>query len=178
MKHLNKKKVYAYSLPILAFLLIVILSYGGYHYLQRSQSVARVNGTYIDADIHSERISHRQMFLENQSQVANPEAISQDVLNLIIDEALISQYAQDNDISVTQTEIDTRYRQLIDTNGETELEDRLAELYGPRGVDNYSEVIRADILRDKVQAALPGVSLREWLENERSEAQIDIFRQE
>ncbi len=117
-------------------------------------------------------------FLESQSQVANPEAISQDVLNLIIDEALISQYAHNNDISVTQTEIDTRYRQLIDTYGETELEDRLTELYGHRGVDNYSEVIRADILRDKVQSALPDMSLREWLENERSEAQIDIFRQE
>lgn len=172
----NKNNLRAYVLLILAIVLLVVLSYIVYHHSQRSQSIARVNGAYIQSDTYTERIENRQTFLEAQSQMASPDAISQDVLNLMIDEALISQYAKDNDISVTQAEIDAHYQQLVSTYGEAELEGRLEELYGPRGISNYNEVIRADILRDKVQASLADISLRDWLENERSEANIDIYR--
>ena len=177
MIHLDKKKLYAYGLPIVSVILIIVLSYSGYHYLQRTQSVARVSSTYIDSDTYTKRVENRQTFLQAQSQASNPDAVSQDILNLMIDEVLIEKYAKNNDIPVTQAEVDARYQQLADTYGEAELENRLEELYGPRGISNYSEVIRADILRDKVQDELTDTPLREWLENERSEAQIDIYRQ-
>ena len=174
-KLMQSRKTALITIGIIAFVILLLSTYGAYHYLQKTQSIARVDSAYIKNDVHLERIDMRQSFLAAQEQEIDENTVSRDVLDIMIDDILISRFARTNSITVTEDEVDARYEQIISMLEDGEIEERIQELYG-ENTSEYRKVLRADILRDKVQYELGDTPLREWLSERRSEARIDIYK--
>lgn len=95
-----------------------------------------------------------------------------DILESMIDEILIQQYAQKNNISVSDKEVGERYRSAVASVG-TE-EQYLAKIKAIRNFDQEIVLnkMQVEILGEKVEKAV-GMPLNVWLSQLKKEAKIE-----
>lgn len=152
-----------------------LLVYAGFHYLERGRSVARVDGTYIYQSEYEDKLTQRLDFLEGRGQESADEAIERDVIGNMIDATLIENYADRNGIIVEESDIDRQVQSSIESLGEEEFRKRLDDLYAEDADERYRQVVRADLIREKVEQDLEQ-PLSEWLSEQREQASISRYR--
>lgn len=98
---------------------------------------------------------------------ATPSAsLEKDILNNLIDQKLIDQYARKNNIYVSDEELNTRYSAAVASLGtENQYLTKIKEIYGIDKTD-LLEKIKNEMIREKVQKSM-NVSLEDWLKQER-----------
>ena len=172
--HINRRKLLIILAIFITITTLLVITYSAYHYINRSNSVARVDGVYVTESAYRERSEVRSTILGSTAQQELTEqAVARDITELLIDNALIASYAQENGIEVDEREIDERYEYMVGIIGESTLEDKLEDIYGD-DVGAYRDVLAEDILREKVQDGLDE-PLVEWLESRRQQVNIDIY---
>ena len=98
----------------------------------------------------------------------------------MINDTLVKNYAQEHTISVTDTEIQNRYVQVVAgynrNNNVTKREDeaflsKIKEMYGT-DKETYLTQIQMDILKEKVQAYVK-MPLMQWIESQKKSTPIE-----
>lgn len=135
--------------------------------------VAVVNGDSVLKSEFDKKVTFSKNFYTYKKQdLNNYSTLEKDILDKLIEDKLIKQYAKNNNISVTDKEILTLYTQKTSKTSEDKLLQQLKDMYDMEKQD-YLEVLRKDILREKVQAAVK-MPLLTWLEQQKAKADIKI----
>lgn len=126
------------------------------------------------------KISEKEKFYASKNQKFDEETLEKDVLENLKKVAILSFYAEKNNILVSVQEIEKRYeaivlaynaRNKIKEKDDSQYLKKIEELYGMDKA-SYLEVIREDILREKVQNSLK-MPLNDWLVSEMKKIEID-----
>lgn len=133
--------------------------------------VISVNGRRISHTRYTEELQQREYFFRQANQDIDNSTLRRDVIGSLIDHELIAAYAEDNEITVKNEEIEQRYQQIVlQYNNEEELLTELSKLYGS-GKPEYMQIIYHDLLREKVVEHL-GSPINQWLEDQKNTAVI------
>ena len=179
---------------IAAFVIILIILMGiGVYFFTRSGQItkpvdtqtyiSKVNNEYITRADFQEKLHETTKFFEATKQdISKIPSFNSDVLNNMIDEKLISEYAQSNNIKASDSEVLNRYDLVVRgynghnniTGGEdTQFLFKIKEMYGT-DKNTYLEEVKNDILKEKVQIAVK-MPLKDWLEFQKKTADIKIY---
>lgn len=157
-KHLGKNKI----LVGLGVLLILISSIVYIGTRRCNECVYSKDGINISNNEYSQALKVKETFYKFNNQGLDNDTIKKDTLKELVDKKKIENYARENNIKVSNDEISTLYKERIKQNkDEDELLKKVNNMYGFTKSD-YQDVLRQDILKDKVQEKL-GVPLAEWL---------------
>ncbi len=144
--------------------------------------VAMVNGEGITKTDYGNEINETTTFFKFNHQKIDTPALKKNVLDEMIDNTLISQYAAKHNIIVYQQELDQRYSDAVriynSHNNITGASDsafitQINKMYGMDKTE-YQENLRMDILKEKVQESV-GEPLTKWLMDQKQSTQISIF---
>lgn len=104
----------------------------------------------------------KQAFYKYSDSEFDVEKARQETLQQLANQKRIENYANSKNIKVTKAELDDLYKSRIQQSGsEDQLLSKVKSMYG-LSKNDYQNVLRQDILSEKVQASL-GVPLSEWL---------------
>lgn len=93
----------------------------------------------------------QQNFYKYSDQVVNQETLKKDVLHQLVEEQKIMQKAKSAKIKVSDDEINELYKLRVQQIGsEEKLLAKIKEMYGYNKAQ-YLEVLRKDLIRDKLQ---------------------------
>lgn len=173
----KKKKI------IIGVIIGVILLVGVWISMNKnSKYVAQVNGIGIPKTTYDKKVEERvQFFKWSRQNMSILPTLKKDTIDRLIDESIITQYAEKNKITVSDTEIENRYNKVVDGynsrnkvkgGGESAFLSKIKEMYGTDKND-YLATLKMDILKEKVQSAVK-MSLAKWLEEERKKENIRI----
>lgn len=151
--------------------------------LDKAKYVAGVNQKGISREDYQKNLEATKNFFSRMNQaVSSPSALENDTLDKMIDESLITQYAEEHQLAVSDAEIANRYASVVaGFNRQNKLTDpsdrafldKIKEMYGSNKTD-YLKLLKTDILKEKVQASVK-MPLSDWLKNQRQTAQINKF---
>lgn len=145
------------------------------------QFVASVNGVAIKKQDFEKKLEEKNKFFEYSKQKISEDTAGKDILEKLIDEKLIENYAKDYKITVSEAEISSRYQIVIENFNKTNNYDtqddllflaKIKEMYGI-GKNDYLNSIKWDILKEKVQAEVK-MPLSDWLAQQKSVSDIRI----
>jgi len=166
------------SLIILVIVLIIGLFY--FTKLSGSTNAASVNGENITRQAFNSSLQEAQNMHNWQKQpAANINTLQRDILNNLIDGALIKQYASSHSITVSDSEVNNRYiitvgsynnRDNLTSSSDNAFLARINQMYGI-GKNEYLQTIKMDLLKQKVQASV-GEPLVLWLTRQKKSADI------
>lgn len=179
---------------VLIGVLIVILVIGaGYYFnghpirvypkFDPAKYIAGVDYQGITREDFNKRVDTTKNFFEwsNQNLKELP-SLSKDVLDKMINESLVAQYAKDHKIKVDDVEVEGRYEGVIKTynrqkkikgESDTEFLAAIKSMYGTEKSD-YMAQLREEILEQKVQLAVK-MPLAKWLEKAKKEGHITSY---
>ena len=158
---------------LLVFLLLLTGAF--FYFLKRSNSfdrtkyIAKVNGEGIlKSDYEKELAKSRHFFLWAKQDLKNIPSLENDVLNKMIDLALINQYTKKKGIEISDEEVNNYFVQYLAGKNQTEEEylQKIKEMYGSSKED-VLKTIANDLLKEKVQSAA-GKPLKESLAEKRA----------
>jgi hypothetical protein len=134
--------------------------------------VALVGKEGIKREDFEKEISKKKHFFNWAKQEIDLSSLEKDVIDTMIDFELVNQYAKEKNITVGEGEVIKRFNQLVQGSGEPEekLLSKISQMYGMKKTD-YLEVLKKDILKEKVQESL-GMPLGNWLEEQRKKVSI------
>jgi len=148
-----------------------------------TQSIASVNNNTISKSVYQKRLAETESFYKwGDQNVKNISSLKGDVLDKLIDEEIIKDYAEKNKITVTANEIENRYKQVvagynknnsITGGGDSAFLTKIKDMYGTQKED-YLQQLAYDILRDKVQTAVK-MPITKWLESQKKSADIKRY---
>lgn len=134
---------------------------------------ATVNGTPITKDELQKQISFTKNFYTYSKQnLANYPTLEKDQLERLIEDKLVEDYAKNHNIKVSDEEVLALYKQKLVRKTEEQLLSQLKTMYGMEKAD-YMDVLRKDLLREKVQKSVK-MPLLQWLNEEKKKADINI----
>lgn len=186
----TKKSIFIYS--VVSALLMGIILY--LFFLQKKTEkiattdfkdfVAVVNDHGIKKEIFDKKLEETTYFFTHKNQdISSMSSLSSDVLAKLIDEILISQYAEEEGISITEREITNRYQQIVEgyntrEKSKDDTDDaafliQIKKMYGMNKSD-YLEMVKKDILREKVQEKVKK-PITDWLVDQRKNSNIKIL---
>lgn len=187
-----KNKPVLLILIILPIILILLGFYrlAGFNVTRTPQSdtktsIASVNGITIKRLDFEKKLEEQNNFFEYSKQKISEktaETAEKDVLEKMIDEKLIENYAKDHKITASQGEISFRYQRVVENfnKGNNYKADddslflaKIKEMYGEKKED-YLEIIRMDILKEKVQGAVK-IPLANWLTKQKNVSDIQRY---
>ncbi len=134
--------------------------------------IAKVNNECILRSDYQKNLERANRIMRTSESSPSADLNNPDyVLSELVQQELIGKYAKENNISVSQGEINTRYESAYKSVG-TE-EQYLEKLKNLQGItkENVLELIREDILKEKVQKSLK-TPLEVWLKEEVKKSQI------
>lgn len=165
MKDLSfKKKFIIISVALIAIIPLVIFILS----LNRNQNTEEnslKSITVSSSDIKTEVARSKHFYTYNNQDLKNYSTLEADAKNSVIEKTIIEKYAGLNNLTVTQAEINERYRQKTAEKPEAELLNQLKQMYGISKND-YLVVLKQDILREKVQKSIDK-PLSEWLNEQK-----------
>lgn len=136
-------------------------------------SVATVNGEAIqEVEVDSELQRMKQFYSSQSQNIEEYSTLEKDTIEKLIERKLLTQYAQSQNISVSDDEIEKRYQAVLTIKSEPELLNELQNMYGI-GKEEYLDVLYLDILKEKVQEKV-GKSYATWIAEERAKADVSI----
>lgn len=147
------------------------------------RTIASVNNTGISKSVYQKRLAQTESFYQwNKQDTSKISSLNGDVLDALIDEQIVRDYAEKKKITVKTSEVESRYKQVVagynQNNGITGVGDsafllKIKEMYGTQKED-YVQQLAYDILRDKVQTAVK-MPLAQWLESQKKTADIKRY---
>ena len=169
-----KVSIVLFALGLVAFMSYVLLAL--YRFQSSSTFIygvtkvlplpaAKAGGDWVSYESYLFELRHLKHYYETQQEVdftkdSGPEQLQEfkrQAMNQAVDDAYVKQLADDNDIRVTDTEVNDAVRLLRDQNrlggSEQEFEDVLKEFWGWK-VDDFRRELRQQILAQKVVAKL------------------------
>lgn len=174
MNKLKKNKL----LLLIGAVLLVVLVVAGTLYLfssNRNQNyAARVNGVGITKLAFTDQFNQIVSFYKQSNQTVNEQAIKQSVLDDLINKQLVTEYAQKNNIVISQEQIDAYYNQRASSyKSEQEFLATLTKLYGTNK-EQYKATLAYDLLSSAVQQKVRQ-PLESWLQQQRQSAKITVY---
>lgn len=116
----------------------------------------------ITENEYEDLLKTRQVFYKYNNQNINEESLKSELINELVNQKKVEAYAANNNIKVTESEIDALYDERIKQNSnEEQLLQKINDMYGYSKAD-YKKILEKDIMIEKVQSAL-GVPLSDWL---------------
>lgn len=138
-----------------------------------SEAVVSVNGeTVSQSDVDQELTRLKQFYASQNQKIQQSETLEADTIEKLIEKKLLTQYANDQNITVSDDEIEKRYRDVLKLKSEKELLDELENMYGI-GKEEYFEVLYLDILREKVQEKADK-PYAEWVKEKKQKSIIEF----
>ena len=132
---------------------------------------AKVNDVEISFLQLDEATAEVLTFYAANEQTVDESTLRTNTLNNMIDQAIIAQYAQANEITVPDEDIQRVMSARIEQYGSGQkLSAEITRLYGI-SLERYTTNLRDDLLREKVQSSV-NLPLSEWLASQRSTADI------
>lgn len=136
---------------------------------------ATVNGITVTKDELNKKLYFTKNFYEFSKQnLTNYPTLEKDALERLIEDKLVEDYAKKHNITVSEEEVLALYKQKLANKTESELLAQLKNMYGMEKSD-YLLVLKNDILREKVQAAIK-MPLATWLNEQKKTANINILK--
>lgn len=172
MKKLGSKKTFVASFILLIVfipLIIFILSLNGN---QKPGNTSLKSITVSNSDIQKEIERSKHFYIYNNQDLKNYSTLESDAKNSVIENIIIQDYAELNNINVTQAEINESYKQKIAEKSEAELLNQLKQMYGINK-DDYLIVLKQDILKEKIQKSIEE-PLSDWLEEQKINIKVII----
>jgi hypothetical protein len=193
MKHnLGKNKAKLSYRVALGIVLIIPAAMGVYFYVNHEELIqsgfkketaaARVNNeSIVQVDLEKKLDQTKNFFKYNKQDVSKMSSLEKDVLQNLIDTALIKQYAQEHNLKVSDSEVLNRYDLVVKgynrhndiAKGDTAFLSKIKEMYGT-DKNTYLEHLKNDILKEKVQTAVK-MPLKDWLEAQNKTADIKKY---
>lgn len=151
---------------LLAISLAVVIPAATYYVYQRNSScrgcIYNQNSIVITQTEYDQAYQSKQTFYEYSKQKIDENTLKKDVLDQLKAEKKIQKYAAENNITVSQSEIDSLYQERVRQNkSEEELLAKIKLLYGYTK-EEYRKMLGYDVLRAKVQLKV-NEPLTEWL---------------
>src|ERR1035437_9094811 len=82
--------------------------------LLNPDAVASVNNSSISKSTYQKRVAETESFYKfGKQNMDNISSLKGDVLNNLIDEQIVSDYANKNKITVKTSEVEARYKQVV-----------------------------------------------------------------
>lgn len=167
--------------------LTILVAIGVYFFASLRQvnktDAARVNNESITRVDFQEKLDGTKNFFEYKNQdVSKMPSLEKDVLQNLIDENLINQYGKNHNITVSDSEVLSRYDLVvknynqnnnITTGKDAQFLAKIKELYGT-DKNTYLEQTKNDILKEKVQVAIK-MPLANWLTKQKNVSDIQIY---
>jgi hypothetical protein len=139
--------------------------------------IAKVNETCILKESYQKMLTRAEQIAKlspGSATTSGSEDTSKQVLDQVIELEIISQYARQNNIEVKDSEVEQKYQLAVKSVGtEGEYLDKLKTLQGI-GKDQVLELIRLDILREKVRKSLK-TPLESWLLEQKVNSDIEVL---
>lgn len=171
---------------IVVFIILVVVGVVFFKFKDlsdKNKDIVQVNGIRIKQAAYDKKLEESTNFFKYQKQnTSNLITLQKDTIDTLIDESLINQYATKNKISVSESEVNTRYLQAVEGYnrrnkikgaGDDKFLLKIKEMYGA-GKSDYLQTLKMDILKEKVQSAVK-MPLVRWLEAQRKSADIKIL---
>lgn len=149
--------------------------------IDKSKYIATVNSQKISREDFVKNLDQKKKFYQwSKQNIASLTSLENDVLEKMIDEALVLQFAKKSKIEASQGEIGQKYNAALTSFGrqkknsdEASFSAQIKEMYGLEKQD-YLEQLKMDVLKEKVQSSA-GKPLVEWLREQRKAAKIEYF---
>lgn len=174
---MNKKLVFT------IIIVGIIVLFGVWFSMDRAYKakyVGSVDAVKIMRVDYQKKLDQSKTFYTYSKQdLSKLTSLSKDTLNGMINDNLIQNYASGNNITVSDTEVENRYQQVIagfnsrekiTETGDTKFLEKIKQMYGT-DKNTYLAQVRMDLLKEKVQKAV-GMPLVKWLEKEKQTAKI------
>ena len=178
---MNKKVIIAMVLIGVSLLVGVRISMK--KNVDKPKDITSVNNKGISKAEYEKKVEEAISFFKWQKQdISQISTLQKDALDRLVDESLISQYAEKNKISVSEGEVNSRYEQAvagynrrskIAGGGDSAFLSKIKEMYGNVKSD-YLLTLKMDILKEKVQAAVK-MPLAQWLKTQKESAEIKVL---
>ena len=134
--------------------------------------VALVNGNCVLKEAFNVNLKRAEMIANNASESAKKSR--EEIIAELVDAEIIDEYAKENNITVSEFELQDKYTKAYQSLGsEEEYLKKIQELQGI-GKSEVLELIRQDILKEKVQKSL-GTPIENWLAEQRAKSKIELF---
>lgn len=151
-------------------------------YSLKKNHIAAVNNVAISTKDYQQKLDQSKKFFSYSNQKGNTLAsLEKDTLEAMINNQLIQAYAQKNNITAADEEIQKRYLSVIDgfnahnniPSGEEAFLQKINQMYGTTKTD-YLIQIKNEILGEKIQTKVK-IPLAEWLIEQKSKAEINRY---
>jgi SurA N-terminal domain len=132
---------------------------------------AKVGNSVITDEQLNSLVASRQVFFDLNQQIVDVVTLRKESLDILINEELIRQYAQERGVEVTAEDTTNLYNSRIQQfQTEDKLLQEIKRLYS---LDKpaYLEQLKMDLLKERVQAQL-NEPLEQWLENRKQQVAI------
>lgn len=171
-KNLNLLIIVAVSLALVALAFFLLPKGGSGSGFNNKKYVAKVGKEGIKREDFEKEMAKRKNFYVWAKQDVSLSSLENDVIETMIDFELVRQYAQPKSITVSDKDVNKRFNDLVQGSGEPEekLLNKISQMYGMNKSD-YLEVLRKDILKEKVQENL-GIPLGDWLNEQKMTVKI------
>jgi parvulin-like peptidyl-prolyl isomerase len=166
MKKINHKlKISLNKKVYLSLAGFVVIGGVGIYFINSAKCkdcVFNQDGIKITNSELNEAVKARETFYKYNKQEISADILETDVLKQLKDEKRIQKYAKENNVKVSQSEVDDLYQERVRQNkSEEELLAKIKQLYGYTK-EEYQKVLEYDVLRAKVQTKV-NEPLAEWL---------------
>lgn len=167
---------------IVIIVLLIILLLKFIETSNKNDYAAKVNGIDISKTTYNKEVEKTEKFFKWAKQDIQPTSLQKDTVEKLINESLISQYAESKNITVSDEEITVRYNKVVSgfnarnkITGEKDDKflSKIKEMYA-MNKDDYLKQVEMDILKEKVQADVK-MPLVKWLKAEKQKANIVIY---
>ena len=149
-------------------ILLLLLNWNKTKNLDNTYPAITIKRDDIEKEINS--TTHYYSF-QHQNFKDYP-TLESDAKTRVIDNAIIRNFSDTHNIKATSNEVNERYAQKIQSDGEQKLLQRIYDMY-KISKEDYLEILTMDILREKVQQSV-GKSLPTWLEEQKNNLKVNI----
>lgn len=133
----------------------------------------RVGSERFSQEIVATEADRLEYFFKQSEQDYTRAELEAEVADRLVNRYIVSMYAQENEIVITDQEIDDYYQTRVESFGsEEELLEALYSLYGITK-EQYLEELTYDLLRNAVVPTLDE-PYEDWLETQIGELGVDI----
>lgn len=125
----------------------------------------------VDNEAVQKEIQSKKHFYTQQGLSVDEEALESEIRARLLEDELVVAYTQKNNITITDAELENRYKEIYMKYGSEEA--YLVKMREQYAIDKdaYLEKLRIEILRAKVQEAVKK-PLIEWLLEEKKKAGV------
>ena len=167
---MNKKIILLLSVIFIVVISALFVMFTNLSKNQSNQTAAPTVITIKNSELDAQVKRMETFYKFSNQDLKNYPTLQKDQLEILIENKIIENYASLHNITVSDSEVSGLYKQKIAKNGEEALLNQLNQMYG-MGKQDYLEVLRMDLLKEKVQTAVK-MPLADWLKIQKENIKI------